>query len=144
MFVEARFFIRMSSSASSWTSANNPMCTCGKPAKLRTSNTLRNPGRSFFRCPNYNTERLLYCNYFKWANRSEEREKDLMKIELELLRNEEELRRRDEEIVKYKLGIHNDQLDIKRQQAEIRRERTLLKISWIIFILISLYCICKQ
>ncbi|XP_041017852.1 uncharacterized protein LOC121260060 [Juglans microcarpa x Juglans regia] len=76
--------------------------------------------------------------------RSEEREKDLMKIEIELLKNEEELRRRDEEIVKYKLGIHNDQLDIQRQQAKIRRERTLLKISWIIFILISLYCICKQ
>ncbi|XP_041028053.1 uncharacterized protein LOC121268018 [Juglans microcarpa x Juglans regia] len=54
--ISARFFVRMSSSASSWTSANNPMCTCGKPAKLRISNTPRNLGRSFCGCPNYNTK----------------------------------------------------------------------------------------
>ncbi|KAF5477286.1 hypothetical protein F2P56_003937 [Juglans regia] len=127
--------IRMSSSVSSSSLANhtlrnNPMCTCGKPASLRTSNTPPNSWRSLFGCPKgYHTSAI--------SNESitvRKEKKEFVKIEIELLRKDEELRKREEEIAKRELGVHNDQVDIQRQQADIRRERTLLRIYWVISI----------
>ncbi|KAG6627607.1 hypothetical protein CIPAW_15G141100 [Carya illinoinensis] len=120
------------------------MCTCGKPATLRTLYTRRNLGRSFFGCLNYNTKGLPYCNYFKWADSSEDREKELLKKEIQILRKEEELRKREEEIVKMELGVHNDQLDIQSQHTDIRCERRLLRIYLAICILVCSYVILSR
>ncbi|KAG6724754.1 hypothetical protein I3842_03G272100 [Carya illinoinensis] len=48
-----------------------PVCSCGKEAALRISNTSRNPGRAFYGCPLYNKEGLPQCKYFKWADGNE-------------------------------------------------------------------------
>ncbi|XP_042947578.1 uncharacterized protein LOC122318919 [Carya illinoinensis] len=128
-----------SSSLGNRTLVNNPICTCGQPASLRTSTTMTNPGRSFFGCPKYNKQGLPHCNYFKWADISEEIEIERMKIEILRLRNEQELRRREEEILKRELEVHNDRLDIQKQRADIRHERTLLRSYCVILILIVMY-----
>ncbi|KAG7991504.1 hypothetical protein I3843_02G079600 [Carya illinoinensis] len=84
-----------SSSLVTHTLRNNPMCTCGSPASLKTSNTPRNPGRSFFGCSKYNSQGLPHCNYFKWADSDSCHEKEK---EIEMLRKEEKLQKTQLEV----------------------------------------------
>lgn len=48
---------------SSGSETNIPPCQCGQPCVRRVSNTGKNPGRAFFKCPKPQGEQ---CNYFKW------------------------------------------------------------------------------
>ncbi|KAJ1390111.1 Zinc finger, GRF-type [Sesbania bispinosa] len=41
-------------------------CRCGEKLILLTSNTSKNPGRNFWRCPFWDTENS--CKYFQWAD----------------------------------------------------------------------------
>ncbi|KAG2692150.1 hypothetical protein I3760_08G039000 [Carya illinoinensis] len=128
-----------SSSLVTHTLRNNPMCTCGSPASLRISNTPRNPGRSFFGCSKYNSQGLPHYNYFKWADSDSghEREKELVKIEINSLRNEEELqktkaefqfqqiakelRRREEEVRKREEEIRNWMEEVRKRDGKLLR-----------------------
>ncbi|KAJ1422255.1 Zinc finger, GRF-type [Sesbania bispinosa] len=51
-----------SSSPFSWRN----VCGCGEMTVLFTSNTLINPGRTFWRCPNWKKKES--CDYFEWAD----------------------------------------------------------------------------
>ncbi|KAK0589843.1 hypothetical protein LWI29_019186 [Acer saccharum] len=46
-------------------SSGSRKCDCGLDAKLRTSTTVRNPGRKFYGCPNF-----VGCGYFEWVDSS--------------------------------------------------------------------------
>ncbi|KAG2712254.1 hypothetical protein I3760_04G115700 [Carya illinoinensis] len=100
------------------------MCTFGSPASLRTSNTPRNLGRSFFGCSKYNFQGLPHCNYFKWADSDSghEREKELVKIEIEMLRKEEELQ-------KTKVEFQQIAKEFRRREEEVRRREEEVQ-SW--------------
>eukprot|EP00775_Hariotina_reticulata_P014221 gene14221-14365_t len=41
------------------------LCVCGQPALQRTSNTSKNPGRVFYKCPKPQGEQ---CDFFQWAD----------------------------------------------------------------------------
>ncbi|KAK0597528.1 hypothetical protein LWI29_026214 [Acer saccharum] len=45
-------------------------CDCGLDAKLRTSTTVRNPGRRFYGCPNFVNGYVKGCGYFEWVDSS--------------------------------------------------------------------------
>ncbi|KAG7987373.1 hypothetical protein I3843_03G131100 [Carya illinoinensis] len=114
-----------SSSRVTHTLRNNPMCTCGSPASLRTSNTPRNPGRSFFGCSKYNSQGLPHCNYFKWADSDSghEREKELVKIEINSLRNEEELQKTKAEFQFQQIAkeLRRREEEVQRREEEVRK-----------------------
>ncbi|KAL5991979.1 hypothetical protein ACLOJK_012891 [Asimina triloba] len=42
-------------------------CLCGLPTVILTSNTIRNPGRRFFRCMHYQ-DPSRDCNFFRWVD----------------------------------------------------------------------------
>ncbi|KAL5996301.1 hypothetical protein ACLOJK_026377 [Asimina triloba] len=42
-------------------------CLCGLPTVILTSNTIRNPGRRFFRCMHYQ-DPARDCNFFRWLD----------------------------------------------------------------------------
>ncbi|KAL5997428.1 hypothetical protein ACLOJK_008358 [Asimina triloba] len=42
-------------------------CICGLPTVILTSNTIRNPGRQFFRCMHYQ-DPSRNCNFFRWLD----------------------------------------------------------------------------
>ncbi|KAG7960528.1 hypothetical protein I3843_10G128500 [Carya illinoinensis] len=133
------------------------MCTCGSPASLRTSNTPRNPGRSFFGCSMYNSQGLPHCNYFKWADSDSghEREKELVKIEINSLRNEEELqktkaefqfqqiakelRKREEEIRNWMEEVRKRDGEIVKRDLGVGCQCRNIKLYLIICILLYLY-----
>ncbi|KAG6646711.1 hypothetical protein CIPAW_07G027100 [Carya illinoinensis] len=148
-----------SSSIVKHTLENTPVCTCGSPASLRTSNTRRNPGRAFFGCSNYNMKGLPHCNFFKWADSGQEREQELVKIETDLLRKkdelqktqeefqktreelqklEEEVRKTMEEIRHWMEEVRKREGEIVKMELEVRRQRTHLRICWAILILLYL------
>ncbi|KAG6725963.1 hypothetical protein I3842_02G056600 [Carya illinoinensis] len=109
-----------SSSIVNRTLGNNPMCTCGSPASLRTSNTRRNPGRAFFGCSNYNMKGLPHCNFFKWADSDQEREQELVKIEIELLRKKDELQKTQEEFQKTREELRKLDEEVRKTMEAIR------------------------
>ncbi|KAK3224989.1 hypothetical protein Dsin_004851 [Dipteronia sinensis] len=43
-------------------------CNCGLAAKLKTSTTVRNPGRRFYGCPNFVKGNIKRCGYFEWVD----------------------------------------------------------------------------
>ncbi|KAK4840624.1 hypothetical protein QYF36_014192 [Acer negundo] len=45
-------------------------CDCGLDAKLRTSTTVRNPGRRFYGCFNFVNGNVKGCGYFELVNSS--------------------------------------------------------------------------
>ncbi|KAJ1439016.1 Zinc finger, GRF-type [Sesbania bispinosa] len=51
-------------SASS-SSSRNRLCGCGEMVLTLTSKSAKNPGRRFFRCPNW--KQYGGCNYFEWV-----------------------------------------------------------------------------
>ncbi|KAG6669989.1 hypothetical protein CIPAW_01G280200 [Carya illinoinensis] len=93
-----------------------PKCTCGSPAKLRTSNTPRNPGRSFFRCSKYNTKGLPHCNYFKWVDSGHEKDKETFNIESEMSRKEEELH-------ETQAALHQIEEEVRSIEEEVRQRK---------------------
>ncbi|KAG7990872.1 hypothetical protein I3843_02G046900 [Carya illinoinensis] len=96
----------MFSSLASSSSNTPPKCLCGEMARLKLSNTPRNPRQPFYSCLNYNREGRPYCEYFLWANIEVEneakvvceRERDLQERKEELQKLEEELQKREEEL----------------------------------------------
>ncbi|KAJ1421592.1 Zinc finger, GRF-type [Sesbania bispinosa] len=42
------------------------VCRCGQDVLVLTSNSLKNPGRRFFRCPNWKTTDS--CRFFQWVD----------------------------------------------------------------------------
>ncbi|KAJ1377464.1 Zinc finger, GRF-type [Sesbania bispinosa] len=52
-------------SSSSSSTARRSYCACGEEVTLLKSNSVRNPGRMFWRCPNWDKEN---CGYFRWVN----------------------------------------------------------------------------
>ncbi|XP_042957585.1 uncharacterized protein LOC122294972 [Carya illinoinensis] len=123
-----------SSSFETHTSNIMPTCICGSAAKLRTSNTLRNPGRSFFGCSKYNTKGLPHCNYFKWADRRHEIDKEIENIDFQMSRKEEELietpaalrqieeevRSREEEFRQTKEEVQNAMKEVRIALEQVR------------------------
>ncbi|KAG6661148.1 hypothetical protein CIPAW_03G153800 [Carya illinoinensis] len=99
---------------------NMLMCTCGSPAKLRTLNTPRNLGRSFFGCSKYNTKGLPYCNYFKWADSGHEREKELFNIKIEMSRMEEELHETQAEVHQIEEEVRRREEEFRKREEEVR------------------------
>ncbi|KAG2715485.1 hypothetical protein I3760_03G080400 [Carya illinoinensis] len=165
---------KVSSSVSSSSIVNhtlriNPICNCGSPASLRTSNTPRNPGRSFFGCSKYNTKGLPHCNFFIWADSGKEMENDLMKVFIEILMKKEELqktheelqktheevrqllqlfRRREEEVRTMMEEVRHCSEEVRRRdgeivkwEVEVRRQRTHIRICVAVSILLYLYFI---
>ncbi|KAG6667513.1 hypothetical protein CIPAW_01G105900 [Carya illinoinensis] len=146
-----------SSSLVTHTLRNNPMCTCGSPALLRTSNTPRNPGRSFFGCSKYNSQGLPHCNYFKWADSDSGHEKEkeiemlgkeekLQKTQLEVQQIAKEVRRREEEVRSWMEEIQNWMEEIRKREGELvkrdlggQRQCTNVWLYCIICILLYLY-----
>ncbi|KAJ1389044.1 Zinc finger, GRF-type [Sesbania bispinosa] len=53
-------------SSSSSSIARRHYCACGEEVTLLKSNSVRNPGRIFWRCPNWDKEKN--CGYFRWAD----------------------------------------------------------------------------
>ncbi|KAJ1409097.1 Zinc finger, GRF-type [Sesbania bispinosa] len=53
-------------SLSSASSSRNRLCACGDNVLVLTSTRKNNPGRRFWRCPNWNKQET--CNYFKWVD----------------------------------------------------------------------------
>ncbi|KAK1584609.1 hypothetical protein Q3G72_034429 [Acer saccharum] len=51
-------------------SSGSRKCDCGLDAKLRTSTTIRNPGRRFYGCPNFVNGNVKRCGYFEWVDSS--------------------------------------------------------------------------
>ncbi|KAG6631971.1 hypothetical protein CIPAW_13G125800 [Carya illinoinensis] len=157
-----------SSSISYHTLRNNPICNCGSTASLKTSNTPRNPGRSFFGCSKYNKKGLPHCNFFIWADSGKEIENDPMKVEIEILmkeelqktheevrkllqlfrRREEEVQTREEEVQKmmeevrrWMEEVHLRDGKIVKREVEVRRQRTHIRKYWAVSILLYLYLI---
>ncbi|KAG2690366.1 hypothetical protein I3760_09G182800 [Carya illinoinensis] len=122
-----------SSSLVTHTLSNNPMCTCGSPASLRTSNTPRNPGRSFFGCSKYNSQELPHCNYFKWADSDSchEREKELVKLKIEMLRKEEELHLAQAEAQQIVKEVRRREEEVQRREEDVRRREEEVR-SWMV------------
>ncbi|XP_042979203.1 golgin subfamily A member 6-like protein 6 [Carya illinoinensis] len=122
-----------SSSLVTHTLSNNPMCTCGSPASLRTSNTPRNPGRSFFGCSKYNSQGLPHCNYFKWADSDSchEREKELVKLKIEMLRKEEELHLAQVEAQQIAKEVRRREEEVQRREEDVRRREEEVR-SWMV------------
>ncbi|XP_042963423.1 uncharacterized protein LOC122297441 [Carya illinoinensis] len=106
-----------SSSLVTHTLRNNPMCTCDSPASLRTSNTPRNPGRSFFGCSKYNSQGLPHCNYFKWADSDSCHEKEK---EIEMLRKEEKLQKTQLEVQQHIKEVQRREEEVQRREEEVR------------------------
>ncbi|KAJ1376090.1 Zinc finger, GRF-type [Sesbania bispinosa] len=50
--------------SSSTFSSRYRLCGCGDTMLLLTTTSAKNPGRKFWRCPNWN--RKDTCNYFEW------------------------------------------------------------------------------
>ncbi|KAJ1413013.1 Zinc finger, GRF-type [Sesbania bispinosa] len=61
---EQRYSASKSSSSSSI--SRRLFCACGDELLLMKSESVRNPGRMFWRCPNWATENT--CNFFRWAD----------------------------------------------------------------------------
>ncbi|KAJ1413117.1 Zinc finger, GRF-type [Sesbania bispinosa] len=70
---EKMSFRSNSSSSSSYPSGRR--CKCGEKLLFFTSNSMKNPGRSFWRCPFWNTQRT--CKFFQWADEEVEEERSL-------------------------------------------------------------------
>ncbi|KAJ1429815.1 Zinc finger, GRF-type [Sesbania bispinosa] len=47
-------------------SSSSRVCRCGQDVLVLTSNSLKNPGRRFFRCPNWKTTHS--CRFFQWVD----------------------------------------------------------------------------
>ncbi|KAJ1414944.1 Zinc finger, GRF-type [Sesbania bispinosa] len=62
--VEKRSAACKSSSSSSI--ARRSYCACGEEVTLLKSNSVKNLGRMFWRCPNWDKEKN--CGYFRWAD----------------------------------------------------------------------------
>ncbi|KAG2663460.1 hypothetical protein I3760_16G030300 [Carya illinoinensis] len=122
-----------SSSLVTHTLRNNPMCTCGSPASLRTSNMPRNPGRSFFGCSKYNSQGLPHCNYFKWADSDSchEREKELVKLKIEMLRKEEELHLAQAKAQQIAKEVRRREEEVQRREEDVRRRDEEVR-SWMV------------
>ncbi|KAE8124787.1 hypothetical protein FH972_019640 [Carpinus fangiana] len=50
------------------TGTSNPMCKCGRRARILTAFTLRNFGKRFYTCGNYVNQDNRGCDYFKWID----------------------------------------------------------------------------
>ncbi|KAF5453272.1 hypothetical protein F2P56_028187 [Juglans regia] len=150
----------MSSSSSSSTTFGSsfakhtlgiPFCFCDVEATLKFSNTKKNPGRPFLGCPNYNTEGLPYCKFFKWGDSNQVNEFQLRERTNEVLRKERELEKRVEYVEKREIELRKRSDDIEKREmllsnineevrkkesvlvvreAEIKRSRTLLRVYW--------------
>ncbi|KAG6731016.1 hypothetical protein I3842_01G109400 [Carya illinoinensis] len=104
----------MSSSHASSSSNTPPKCLCGEMARLKLSNTPRNPRRPFYSCPNYNRDGRPYCEYFLWADikvKNEakvscERECHLEEKKEQLRKWEEEIQKREEELASDRDELH--------------------------------------
>ncbi|XP_041003658.1 uncharacterized protein LOC121249067 [Juglans microcarpa x Juglans regia] len=101
---------------------NAPICLCGSIARLKISNTSRNPRRPFFTCPKYNKEGKPYYNYFIWVD-FEERNESPFARERELQQREEEVEKRE--------------VEVQRRENELQHARMLLCVYWAFTILIS-------
>ncbi|XP_042956875.1 uncharacterized protein LOC122292540 [Carya illinoinensis] len=99
---------------------NNPMCTCGSPASLGTSNMPRNPGRAFFGYSKYNKKGLPHCDYFKWADSDQASENELMKIFGEMCQKEEELRKTQAELRKFEEEFRKREEEVRKREEEVR------------------------
>ncbi|KAJ1422913.1 Zinc finger, GRF-type [Sesbania bispinosa] len=53
-------------SLSSSSNSGSKTCACGDTLLLLTSSSSKNPGRKFFRCPNWKKENS--CDYFQWLD----------------------------------------------------------------------------
>ncbi|KAJ1421162.1 Zinc finger, GRF-type [Sesbania bispinosa] len=53
-------------SSSSSSTARRMLCSCGEEVTLLKSKSAKNPGRMFWRCPNWNKQ--MTCNFFRWAD----------------------------------------------------------------------------
>eukprot|EP00877_Chromochloris_zofingiensis_P004470 jgi/Chrzof1/14023/Cz08g21140.t1 len=55
----------LSLGAATAAAGSNVMCPCGLPAVVRTSQSQKNPGRQFYKCPKAMGEQ---CDFFKWVD----------------------------------------------------------------------------
>ncbi|KAJ1391738.1 Zinc finger, GRF-type [Sesbania bispinosa] len=104
------------SKCSSSSISRRQVCRCGDEVKLLKSNSSRNPGRMFWRCPNWDKE--LTCNYFRWAD------------------DDSEQNCRFDELQHYEQVIDEMKLKIAKLQRKLAGERTKMKAA-ICFVVMS-------
>ncbi|KAH7855859.1 hypothetical protein Vadar_029795 [Vaccinium darrowii] len=74
------------SSTSTNSRFQGPLCGCGVPAPLRSSNQDPNRGRRFFGCINY--KQPTACGFFLWLDPERDMEKELLQVENQVLKRE--------------------------------------------------------
>ncbi|XP_042974973.1 uncharacterized protein LOC122306611 [Carya illinoinensis] len=121
----------MSSSFAKHTSSQ-ALCFCEVKPTLKYSTTAKNPGRAFLGCPNYNTEGLPFCKYFKWADSNQVIELQIRERIDELLRKERDLEKIVELLEKREIDLRKivDQLETELVCHAQRSERKRL-VSWL-------------
>ncbi|KAF5447834.1 hypothetical protein F2P56_023946 [Juglans regia] len=153
-----------SSSSFGKPSLGQPLCFCEIEAQLRYSSTIKNPGRPFLGCPNYNTKGLPYCKYFKWVEEDQYKKSDLRETHNELLRAKKELEKILDDIEKSKIDLRKraDEIEMREmtlsnrneevvkkelavlvREAQIRHSRTLLRVYWAAAFVVACYLSCK-
>ncbi|KAG6672382.1 hypothetical protein I3842_16G055000 [Carya illinoinensis] len=113
----------MSSSYASSSLNTPPKCLCGEMARLKLSNTPRNPRRPFYSCPNYNKEGRPYCEYFLWANIGVENEAKVV------CERERDLQERKEELQKWQDELQKWEEELQKREEELQNDRELARNS---------------
>ncbi|KAH7853176.1 hypothetical protein Vadar_034341 [Vaccinium darrowii] len=75
------------SSTSTTSRFQGPLCGCGVPAPLRSSNQDPNRGRRFFGCINY--KQATACGFFLWLDPERDMEKEFIQVENQVLKRED-------------------------------------------------------
>ncbi|XP_042962686.1 uncharacterized protein LOC122296957 [Carya illinoinensis] len=104
----------MSSSFAKHTSSQ-ALCFCEVKPTLKYSTTAKNPGRAFLGCPNYNTEGLPFCKYFKWADSNQV-------IELQIRERIDELLRKERDLEKIVKLLEKREIDLRKIVDQLETE----------------------
>ncbi|KAL1215363.1 hypothetical protein V5N11_009782 [Cardamine amara subsp. amara] len=109
-------------------------CVCGLESTIYTSNTKKNPGRPFFRCPTKRDDHL-----FKWVEEAvlEEVEDAIPKIRC----IESEFYHAKAEAEAMKAAIRELKAEVMITKVEVRRFKLILKLCLGIICLIMLVCL---
>ncbi|KAG6682137.1 hypothetical protein I3842_13G123500 [Carya illinoinensis] len=102
---------------------NAPICLCGSTARLKVSNTSKNPRRPFLTCPNYNKEGKPYCNYFIWADFVEGNGSPLARPKTEFQQKDDELENREIEVTRRENEVQHALAEIHKANEEIHKAK---------------------
>ncbi|KAJ1422248.1 Zinc finger, GRF-type [Sesbania bispinosa] len=120
-----------SMSCGSSSQSRSRTCNCGDELLLLTSKTASNPGRVFWRCPNW--ERNSSCNFFRWADEEVLQEEGTSEPMHFVDHQTEETIRKNWKLQK-KLGA---------EKAKAKYLFWLLVVSWVVTLGVILTCALK-